>query len=67
MRLAGYSLGLLIAYILGQDRLWLVLLFWILCTGILVGLWAYAGKYLLPPTLEKCTDPAHFHGLDLGQ
>ncbi len=68
MRIASWSLGLLIAYILGQDRLWLVMLFWILCSAILTFLWAYAGKYLLPPKLEKCIpDPAPFQGLGLGQ
>ena len=67
MRLASYSLGLLIAYILGQDNIWLVMLFWILCTGIIAGLWAYVGKYWFPPKLEKCSsDPAHFQGLGLG-
>src|SRR5881409_2484148 len=67
MRIASYSLGLLIAYALGQDKLWRVLLFWALCNSILMFPWAYVGKYWFPPKLEKCTpDPAHFQGLGLG-
>jgi hypothetical protein len=67
MKIGSWSLGLLISYTLGRDRLWLVMLFWIVSTAILTFLWAYAGKYLLPPKLEKCIPgPASFHGLGLG-
>jgi uncharacterized paraquat-inducible protein A len=55
IRLACYSLGLVIAYVLG-DRLWLVMLLWILFTSILMFVCGYAGKYFLPPKLSRSVD-----------
>jgi hypothetical protein len=48
-------------------KLWVLLLCWIPFAAFLVGLWTYAGKYLLPPRLERCVpEPAPFQGLGLG-
>ncbi len=62
-----WVLALFIGYIIGQDKLWLVMLLWILFTVILTFLWLVIGRYLLPPKLVRCVpDPTHFQGLGLG-
>jgi len=53
MRVASWSVGLVIPYIFG-GRLWFLLLYWIPCSMAVLFLWAYAGKYLLPPKLLRC-------------
>jgi hypothetical protein len=64
IRVVCYSVGLVIAYVLG-GRLWLVMLFWILSASILMFILGYAGKYVLPPTLSRCIDE-YPSVLDLG-
>jgi uncharacterized paraquat-inducible protein A len=67
LRITSWTFALLIAYVLGRDTFWLVLLLWILFTVILTFLWAYVFKYWLPPKLVCCApDPKHFQGIDLG-
>jgi hypothetical protein len=67
LRITCWILALFIAYILGRDTFWLVMLWWILFTCILTWLWAYLVKYWLPPNLVRCVpDPSRFQGLGLG-
>ena len=49
----GWILGLVIPFILGV-RSWILLLTWVPCSMTVIAIWAYAGKYALPPKLEKC-------------
>jgi len=57
--------GLIIPYLLGV-RTWLLFLVWIPCTWVIGFLWMYAGKFLLPPKLERhSTEPGPFQGLGL--
>lgn len=67
LRITSWTLALFIAYILGRDTFWLVMLWWILFTAILTFLWGYVFKYWLPPKLVRCVlDPSHYQGLGLG-
>jgi uncharacterized paraquat-inducible protein A len=68
LRIASWAVALLVAYILGRDTFWLVMLYWVLFTAILTFLWAYVLKYWLPPKLVRCvSDSSHFQGLGLGR
>jgi|ERR1700687_856329 len=49
----SWILGFVIPYVLGV-RSWVLLLIWVPCSMTIVAIWAYAGKYALPPRLEKC-------------
>jgi hypothetical protein len=53
MSWAIWVLTLLALYAFG-IRWWVLLLCWLPLSALLVGLWAYAGKYCLPPRLERC-------------
>ncbi|SRR5208337_191168 len=48
-----WSLGFVISFGLGV-RWWVSLLMWIPWSMTVFFLWAYVGKYALPPKLEKC-------------
>lgn len=66
MRWLIFALVGLILSVLGA-KLWVLLLSWIPLAAFLVGLWTYAGKYLLPPRLEACLpESTRFQGLGLG-
>jgi hypothetical protein len=66
-RITVWALALFIAYVVGRDRFWLVMLLWILLTVILTLLWLVIGRFLLPPRLVRSVpDPSHFQGLGLG-
>jgi uncharacterized paraquat-inducible protein A len=53
MRVFSWVAGLLIPYAFGV-RFWLwLLVLWLPCVFVLIFLWAYVGKYLVPPRLEK--------------
>jgi hypothetical protein len=63
MELTSWILGLLIPYLFGV-RSWFVLLCWIPCTMAALFIWAWAGKYFLPPKLERCVfEPPSVLGL----
>lgn len=48
-------------------KLWVLLICWIPLAAFLGGFWTYAGKYAIPPKLEKCVEDAGpFQGLGLG-
>ena len=61
----SWALGLLIPYLIGA-RGWLLVLFCVPCTAVVGFLWAYAGKYLLPPKLVRALESDRFQGLGLG-
>ena len=52
MTWTGAIASLLIPYLLGA-KYWLVLLLWVPIMSVLFFLWAYMGKYWLPPTLVR--------------
>src|SRR5580698_7817637 len=51
MNYVVYLLSFLIPYALGV-RSWFLLLSWLPSIWVLAGIWAYVGKYFLPPKLE---------------
>ncbi len=62
MYLAAWFLGIAIPFLLGQ-RGWFLFLLWIPCTWIAIFLWAYIGKYLIPPRLvsNRLDPPSTLH------
>jgi len=47
-----YLLALIIPYLIGVKS-WFLLLTWLPSIGVLAALWAYVGKYFLPPKLTS--------------
>jgi len=65
MNLTVYILSVVIPYALGARR-WVLLLWWLPSAFVLTFLWAYIGKYFLPPKLERCAlEPPSIIGLGL--
>ncbi len=55
----------LVPYLLGA-KFWLILLLWLPSTMILSFLWAYIGKYWLPPRLVRTVEDSVTLGLGPG-
>ena len=48
-------------------KTWVLIVCWFPFAAFAIGLWTYAGKYLLSPRLERCArDDVGFQGLGLG-
>lgn len=63
MEATCWLLGLLIPYIAGARFLF-ILLWWVPCALTVLFMWALAGRYFLPPKLERCVfEPPSVLGL----
>ena len=61
-----YVLSFVIPYLLGA-RYWWLLIWWLPCIWVLAFVWAYVGKYFIPPRLEACVfDPPSILGIGPG-
>lgn len=57
MQWLSWACSLVVLYAIGL-RWWVILLGWIPASMLVISIWAYAGKYLLPPKLQRSTsDP----------
>jgi hypothetical protein len=61
-----YLLGIVLPYTLGVKS-WYLILSWVPTVWMLAAVWAYVGKYLLPPQLDRCVlKPPSILGLGPG-
>jgi hypothetical protein len=54
-----YLLALIIPYLIGVKS-WFLLLTWLPSIGVLAALWAYVGKYFLPPGLTSVRSESEY-------
>src|SRR5579864_6339584 len=69
MQWLSYGCSAVVLYLLGL-RLWLVFVCWLPAAMVGIFLWAYAGKYLVPPKLQRVTPDSQDLlqlGIDPGQ